>query len=194
MSDLPGRPHSDFDPLAPETFDSPYVEYAELRAKCPVAHSDAWNGFWAFLTYDDVRQAATDSDTFITSVQNVVPKVAFTGRRPPLHLDPPEHTPYRAALNPLFGQARMEALEPAIRRFTVGLLEPLLARGEGQKILDPKLWVNRPQEVEKLGEGFKALRAGNMVDAAAMKSQVKQQSLRDKAESGRWSLQPKKKP
>lgn len=131
MSDLPDRPHSDFDPLAPETFDSPYVEYAELRGKCPVAYSEAWNGFWAFLTYDDVRQAATDSETFITSVQNVVPKVAFTGRRPPLHLDPPEHTPYRAALNPLFGQARMEALEPAIRRFTVGLLEPLLARGEG---------------------------------------------------------------
>ncbi len=70
----------------------------------------------------------------------------------------------------------------------------LLARGEGQKILDPKLWVNRPHDVEKLGEAFKQLRAGNLVDPATMKASVKQQSLRDKAKTGRWSLQPKKKP
>ena len=28
-----------------------------------------------------------------------VRKVAFTGRCPPLHFDPPEHTPYRRAPN-----------------------------------------------------------------------------------------------
>jgi len=124
-------PHQDFDALAPETFDSPYAVYADLRARCPVAHSDAWGGFWALMAYDDVRQAAGDSARFITSVQNVVPKVAFTGRRPPLHLDPPEHTPYRAALNPLFGAARMAAIEAPTRRIVIDLLEPLLARGQG---------------------------------------------------------------
>jgi cytochrome P450 len=124
-------PHQDFDALAPETFDSPYAVYADLRIKCPVAHSDAWGGFWALMTYDDVRRVAGDSAVFVTSVQNVVPKVAFTGRRPPLHLDPPEHTPYRAALNPLFNVARMAAMEEPTRRIVVDLLEPLLARGEG---------------------------------------------------------------
>ncbi len=70
----------------------------------------------------------------------------------------------------------------------------ILARGEGKKILDPKLWVNRPQEVEKITEAFTALRAGNLVDAATMKASVKQQKLREQAKAGRWSLQPKKKP
>src|SRR5690606_41705326 len=88
----------DFDPLAPETFDSPYAVYRDLRERCPVAHSQAWNGFWAFMRYEDVIQALQQSDVYITSRQNVVPKLAFTGRRPPLHLDPPEHTPYRRAL------------------------------------------------------------------------------------------------
>jgi cytochrome P450 len=129
-------PHQDFDALAPETFDSPYAVYADLRARCPVAHSDAWGGFWALMTYDDVRMAAGDSARFVTSVQNVVPKVAFTGRRPPLHLDPPEHTPYRAALNPLFGAARMAAIEAPTRRIVIDLLEPLLARGEGDICAD----------------------------------------------------------
>ena len=122
---------NDFDPLAPETFDSPYELFARLRGECPVAHTHAWGGVWALAKYEDVRAAASDSKTFITSVQNVVPKVAFTGRRPPLHLDPPEHTPYRAALNPLLSEAKVAPLEPTIRRFCAELLEPLIARGSG---------------------------------------------------------------
>jgi cytochrome P450 len=121
----------DFDPLAPETFDSPYAVYSGLRQRCPVAHSQAWNGFWALMEYRDVLAALQQSDTYITSVQNVVPKLAFTGRRPPLHLDPPEHTPYRRALNPLFRAERMEALEPVIRGHAATLLQPLLDRGSG---------------------------------------------------------------
>jgi cytochrome P450 len=126
----------DFDALASETFDSNYLLYAELRARCPVAHSAAWGGFWALLRYEDVRQAATDYRTFTTTVQNVVPKVAFTGRRPPLHFDPPEHTPYRRALNPLFSPERMAEMEEPTRRFTRELLEPLVARGEADICLD----------------------------------------------------------
>ena len=121
----------DFDPLAPETFDSPYEVYSDLRQRCPVAHSHAWNGFWALMEYDDVLAALQQSDTYITSVQNVVPKLAFTGRRPPLHFDPPEHTPYRRALNPLFRAERMEALEPVIRSHAATLLQPLVDRGSG---------------------------------------------------------------
>jgi cytochrome P450 len=122
---------SDFDPLAPETFESPYADYERLRRECPLAWSDAWNGFWAVARYEDVARIASDYRTFPNSVQNVVPKVAFTGRRPPLHLDPPEHTPYRAALNPLLTQRKVAALEPVIRRICGELLAPLIAAGRG---------------------------------------------------------------
>jgi cytochrome P450 len=122
---------NDFDPLAPETFDSPYDLYARLRRECPVAHTHAWDGVWALSKYDDVRAAAADWKTFITSVQNVVPKVAFTGRRPPLHLDPPEHTPYRLALNPLLNEEKAAPFEAPIRQFCGELLGPLIARSEG---------------------------------------------------------------
>ena len=53
----------DFDPLAPETFDSPYDVYRDLRQRCPVAHSQAWNGFWALMEYDDVLGALQQTDT-----------------------------------------------------------------------------------------------------------------------------------
>jgi len=121
----------DFDALAPEDFDSPHVEFTRLRRECPVAHSDAWGGFWAMLKHADVVRAAGDSNTYITSKQNVVPKVAFTGRRPPLHLDPPEHTPYRRALQPLMSARRIEPLEPVIRGICRELLAPMAAKGGG---------------------------------------------------------------
>lgn len=121
----------DFDPLLPEDFDSPHAVHAHLRRACPVAHSDAWGGFWALLRHEDVARAAADSDLYITSKQNVVPKVAFTGRRPPLHLDPPEHTPYRRALAPLLSPQRVARLEPVIRAISVGLLQGMAARGGG---------------------------------------------------------------
>jgi cytochrome P450 len=121
----------DFDPLAPESFESFHQEFTGLRERCPVAHADAWNGFWALTRYDDVLAAARDPGLFTTTVQNVVPKLAFTGRRPPLHFDPPEHTPYRRALNPYFTLEKMEAIEPAVREITGDLLGPLVSAGGG---------------------------------------------------------------
>jgi len=129
-------PPPDFDPLAPETFDSPYAVYAELRQRCPVAHADAWDGFWALTRYDDVRVAASDYRTYTTTVQNVIPKVAFTGRRPPLHLDPPEHTVYRKALNPLLFPENIQRLEPSIRAIAREILGPLVAGGRGDVCRD----------------------------------------------------------
>ena len=121
----------DFDPLAPEDFDSAQNDYRRLRAQCPVAHADAWGGFWALMRHADVAAAAADSSTFITSVQNVVPKVAFTGRRPPLHLDPPEHTPYRRALAPLLTDRRVARYEPVIREICADLLARMAEKGGG---------------------------------------------------------------
>jgi cytochrome P450 len=145
----------DFDALAPEDFDSPYPMYADLRERCPVARTNAWGGFWAFTRYDDVAEAAADWRTYTTRVQNVVPKLAFTGRRPPLHLDPPEHTDYRRAINPLLTKEKIDRLEPIVRRLTVELLDPMIARGQGNICEDfsAKLpiavfaeWMNLPRD------------------------------------------------
>ncbi|MGC1270693.1 MAG: cytochrome P450 [Croceibacterium sp.] len=126
----------DFRPEVAEDFDSAHREYARMRGECPVAWTNGLGGFWALSRYDDVKRAASDAATFITSKQNVVPKVAFTGRRPPLHLDPPEHTPYRRALNPLLSRERAEQFAPVTRESARALLAPLVARGGGDICTD----------------------------------------------------------
>jgi cytochrome P450 len=120
---------SDFDPLDPSVRADPHARYAELRQSCPVAHSDRWDGFWTVTTYADVVAVSADAATYINSVQNVVPRVATSGRRPPLHVDPPEHTFYRRILNPPFRTERLAALEPRLRAWAGDLLDDLAVTG-----------------------------------------------------------------
>ena len=174
---------SDFDPLLPETFDSPHDDYRRLRAECPVAHSDAWGGFWALMKHSDVAKAAADSDVFITSKQNVVPKVAFTGRRPPLHLDPPEHTPYRKALNPLLSERRIKQFEPRIREICARLLDKMVAAGGGDICSDFSarmpievfaMWMNLPPDqansLAEVGRRYNIAVQSNDVDSTRVTS------------------------
>lgn len=170
----------DFQPDPVETFDSAWEQFATLRSRCPVAHTDAMGSFWALTRYEDVKRAASDAATFVTSVQNVVPKVAFTGRRPPLHLDPPEHTPYRRTLTPLLSAERSEALAGYARACADRLLRPLVERGGGDicgevaSYLPVQVfgeWMNVPENwVARLHDSGRAfILAVNLNDPDAMK-------------------------
>lgn len=119
-----------------ETFDDAHTLFKDLRGRCPVAHSADFEGFWVLTKYDDVIRALADYENFSTAYQNVVPRVATSGRRPPLHLDPPEHTPYRRAITPLFYPERMAFWEPVVRRIVSDLLAPLVARREADICVD----------------------------------------------------------
>ncbi|HEX4818256.1 MAG TPA: cytochrome P450 [Nonomuraea sp.] len=127
----------DFDPRAPETFTSAHALYQDMRSRCPVAHSRTYDGgFWALFRHADVKRVLEQRDLFTTSVQNTVPRFAFTGRRPPLHLDPPEHTAYRRVINRFFTRDKMAALAPVVREHAVRLLQPLLDAGAGDVSVD----------------------------------------------------------
>jgi cytochrome P450 len=121
----------DFNPDVPEDFDSPHAMFKDLRRRCPVAYSDAMGGFWAVSKYEDIVRVLTDWETFTTTIQNVVPRVATTQRRPPLHLDPPGNVPYRNAITRLMTPAKLQPWRTKIEREVEELLAPLVARGEG---------------------------------------------------------------
>jgi cytochrome P450 len=125
---------NEYDPTLPETFDSVHETFAQLRSRCPVAHSTSFDGFWALARYQDVLHVLRDPDTFITSVRNVVPGSSTTGRRPPLHLNPPEHTPYRRAIDRALNASRVASLLPATRRIADELAASLAARGEADLV------------------------------------------------------------
>lgn len=126
----------DYDPLAHETFETPHRVFAALRATCPVAHSDAFGGFWMLTRHADVKRVLDDPIEFTTRVRNVVPGASATGRRPPLHLDPPEHTPYRRAIDRAIGPRRVETIAPLIADHARRLLTSYVAQGGGDLVED----------------------------------------------------------
>jgi cytochrome P450 len=123
-------PDNEYDPTIGESFEGTYAQFADLRARCPVAHSTAFEGFWAVTRYQDVLDILMQPDLYITSVRNVVPGSSATGRRPPLHLDPPDHTPYRKAIDRALGAGRVAAIESTTRRVARELMQSLVARRE----------------------------------------------------------------
>jgi len=140
---------NEYDPLQPETFDSSYPLFRELRAKCPMAHSDAYDGFWVATRYDDIVNILEDPN-FTTTVRNIVPGNASTARRPPLHYDPPQHTPYRKALERAVSGRRVAELEPIIEAHTHKLLDAFVAKGGGDYTVD----VGNPLPCYVFGEWF----------------------------------------
>jgi len=121
----------DFDPHVAETFDSPHGEYRRMRGQCPVAWSSAHGGFWALTRYDDIVGAVTNDELFITSKINVIPNMSLGKRRPPLGKDPPEHTPFRRALDRTLRGSRIAALEPVLRAHAARELQRLVDAGQG---------------------------------------------------------------
>lgn len=122
---------ADFRVPEAEDFDSPHALFGDLRGRCPVAWSPDLGGFWAVTRHADICRVLTDWQSFTTTVQNVVPPVATTQRRPPLHLDPPGNIPYRNAILRHLTPARLAAWAPEIARMVAEHLDPFVAAGGG---------------------------------------------------------------
>ena len=130
---------TDFDHTDPAWVADPYPIWDELRARCPVAHSERYGGTWLPVTHDDVAAVAYDTEHF-TSRSVVVSEMrpgpddlpAPIGVAPPITSDPPFHGMARRLLLPAFAPKPIAALEP----FTRTLCRELLDATAGQSIVD----------------------------------------------------------
>jgi cytochrome P450 len=114
----------------------PYPLYAELRAKTPRLFLERYNA-WFFSTFEDVwnleKERGLSVDGGITPSQLLLGAPAN-----PLmvsQMEPPTHTPYRAALNELVKPSVAQKMEAAMRAEARALLAPILAEGGGDLLL-----------------------------------------------------------
>jgi cytochrome P450 len=126
-----GPVNIDFDHTDPEFFQSPYQTFQDLHARCPVARSSKFGGFWVLSKYADVVEAARDTATFSSAEGISIPKVGSLIPLVPIEADPPLHTEFRRTLQHEFSRGRMEKLEPSIRRLTNELIDGFIDRGSG---------------------------------------------------------------
>lgn len=117
----------DFDIHSPDNVEGVYDTYAELRAKCPVAHSSKYGGHWVVTSYEDIHEIVRNPGVFSSKIINVPDSIGQDGEMIPIQIDPPDHTTYRGIINPLFSPKRMADLEPQIRDIVTELLDKMLA-------------------------------------------------------------------
>jgi cytochrome P450 len=108
-----------------------YKEYDHLRQHCPMVWTNQYGGYWLMTRYEDVKRAAADSSTYISSVKAVVPSDPRGIRRPPLNFDAPAHTPFRTALERTLKPSRLKRIAPALEKHSEDELRPLLEAGGG---------------------------------------------------------------
>ncbi len=123
---------TDFDHTDPGWAGDPYPIWADLRERCPVAHSDRFGGAWLPTRYDDISAIAYDTEHFSSQgviVTNARPRVpAPIGPAPPITSDPPFHQSARRMLLPAFSPKAIAEWEPATRALCRQLLDGLARR------------------------------------------------------------------
>jgi len=127
----------DFDHTDPAWVADPYPIWADLRERCPVAHSARYGGTWLPTTHELVSEVAYDTEHFTSRsvvVSNLKPSDADLpapiGLAPPITSDPPFHGLARRMLLRAFAPQPISRLEPFTRTLCQDLLEATAGRSE----------------------------------------------------------------
>jgi cytochrome P450 len=123
-----------YDPAVTIPVDRMQEECAGLARIAPLVYSTAHGGHWIVTRYDEVHEVLRHPELFSSHPNNLVD--AGQGKFLPLELDPPEHTTYRLAMQPLFNPVRMRALEAQIRDLVNALIDGIQGAGQSEFVAD----------------------------------------------------------
>ena len=117
---------TDFDHAEPEYNENLHAIWADLRQRCPVAHTDRYDSTWLPVSHADVSAIANDTEHFTSRgvvVSNLrPPESAPIGGAPPITSDPPFHHEARRILLPAFSPKKIDPWADEIRALCRGLL------------------------------------------------------------------------
>jgi cytochrome P450 len=100
-----------------------------MRARCPVAHSDRYGGFWVVTAYDQVLAVAQDWETFSSAFGLTVPVSPIAVRNLPVEIDPPLQRVFKRLINPFFTPAAVAPWEARTRALVTRLLDGFVDEG-----------------------------------------------------------------
>jgi cytochrome P450 len=113
----------EYNPYTTEFLDHEFETYDLLRAKLPIARSEAAGptGTWVLTRYDQSCEFLQNAATFSNQVQDYPVRPWI-----PQAIDPPMHSSYRRIMNPWFTVDAMRALEPHLEKFADELIDKML--------------------------------------------------------------------
>jgi cytochrome P450 len=130
------RPVVEFDHHSEEFGRDPDAEYARIRSRCPVAYTEAWDGYWVTTRYADVVAVAEDDGTFASSPGIMIPSVGTPRPILPLEVDPPMVQKWRRLVNPMLSPGAVQRRHGDIRQVCRSLISEFVDRGSCDVIRD----------------------------------------------------------
>ena len=126
----------DFNVFGPErAAEDLHGAWRKLQQGPDIVWAPYHGGHWLFTRHEDIDFAQRNHDPF--SMRDVtMPANTRPTRLLPLEADPPEHTPFRAILNPWFSPKRISDLKEFTRGFAIDLIEGFKPRGECEFMQD----------------------------------------------------------
>ena len=120
---------TDFDYLSPDVAQNLHERLADMQQRCPVAHSDAYGGYWILTRYEDVLRVVQDWRNFSSEHGVSVPGTAAVAKAIPEHVDPPLHREYKRIINAWFTPAVVSRYEPDTRALVNRLIDAFVGDG-----------------------------------------------------------------
>jgi len=120
-----------YDPYDFEIDADPYPIWKRLRDEQPLYYNERYD-FYAVSRFDDVERALVDWRTYSSAKGSVLELIKSGMEIPPgsiIFEDPPNHDLHRGLLSRVFTPRKMNAIEPKVREFCAGSLDPLVGSG-----------------------------------------------------------------
>jgi hypothetical protein len=131
---------TDYDVFDAGYVTEPYPVWDDLRARCPIAHTERFGGSWLPTTYADVTAIARDVEHFSSREVSVVPSGGdvdlLPAGLPPIQADPPVHTWTRRLLLPWFSNSRVAQYEISTRELCGRLVDGFASTGRADAAAD----------------------------------------------------------
>ncbi|MGD9998840.1 MAG: cytochrome P450 [Ilumatobacteraceae bacterium] len=120
---------TDFDHADPDYNEHAHEIWSDLRATCPVAHSDRYGGAWLPVTHADVSRIAYDTEHFtsrsvVVNTGEILAEAPI-GVAPPITSDPPFHQHARRLLLPPFAPKKIDPWEADVRSLCHQLIDEM---------------------------------------------------------------------
>lgn len=119
-----------FDHLSPELARDLHPTLALARSRCPVAHSDQYDGFWVVTGYEDVLRVAQDWETFSSELGITVPHTPTPMKILPVTIDPPLQRTFKRLINTHFRPVVVVEWEQQTRALVNRLIDGFIEAGE----------------------------------------------------------------
>ena len=120
-----------YDPYDFEIDADPYRIWRRMRDEAPLYYNERYD-FYALSRFDDIERALVGWQTYSSAKGTLLELIRANMEIPPgsiIFEDPPDHDLHRSLLSRVFTPRKMLAIEPKVREFCAGTLDPLVGSG-----------------------------------------------------------------